>query len=190
MGGLSRIGAAQAWARLSGFHGQAMPAGGGEAAARSSRPGLISRARAVHGPLGLSPTRRHDEVPMNWGVMIRTALVVAILIVLHFTLRPLLGWRASIDFLLIALVFGAVRMRPGVAAVYGLLLGLAADSLSVSTFGASGLGMTVVGYAASYLKAVFFADNLALNGFFIFMGKWVFDVIFFLMSGQLGGRSW
>lgn len=126
---------------------------------------------------------------MNWGVMIRTALVVAILVVLHFTLRPLLGWRASIDFLLIALVFGAVRMRPGVAAVYGLLLGLAADSLSVNSFGASGLGMTVVGYAASYLKAVFFADNLALNGFFIFLGKWVFDVIFFLMASQLGGAD-
>lgn len=126
---------------------------------------------------------------MNWGVMIRTALVVTILIVLHFTLRPLLGWRAGIDFLLIALVFGAVRMRPGVAAVYGLLLGLAADSLSVNTFGASGLGMTVVGYAASYLKAVFFADNLALNGFFIFLGKWVFDVIFYLMAGQLGGTD-
>ena len=126
---------------------------------------------------------------MNWGVVVRTAIVCAILVVLHFTLRPLLGWRASIDFLLIALVFGAVRMRPGVAAVYGLLLGLAADSLAVNTFGASGLGMTVVGYASSYLKAVFFADNVALNGFFLFVGKWIFDVIFFLASRQLTGSD-
>ena len=126
---------------------------------------------------------------MNWGVVIRTGLVCAILIVLHFTLRPLLGWRAGIDFLLIALVFGAVRMRPGVAAVYGLLLGLASDSLAVNTFGASGIGMTVVGYGSSYLKAVFFADNVALNGFFLFIGKWIFDVIFFLVSRQLGGTE-
>lgn len=126
---------------------------------------------------------------MNWGVAVRTALVCGILIVLHFTLRPLLAWKAGIDFILIALVFASVRMRPGVAAVFGLLLGLAADSLSVNAFGASGLGMTVVGYAASYLKAVFFADNVALNGFFLFIGKWVFDVIFYLMAGQLGGAE-
>lgn len=126
---------------------------------------------------------------MNWGVAVRTALVCAILIVLHFTLRPLLGWRAGIDFLLVALVFGSVRMRPGIAAVYGLLLGLAADSLSVQAFGASGIGMTVVGYASSYLKAVFFADNIALNGFFLFIGKWLFDVIYFLVARQLGGTE-
>jgi rod shape-determining protein MreD len=82
-----------------------------------------------------------------------------------------------------------VRMRPGIAAVYGLLLGLAADSLSVQAFGASGIGMTVVGYASSYLKAVFFADNIALNGFFLFIGKWLFDVIFFLVARQLGGTE-
>ena len=50
---------------------------------------------------------------MSWTTLVRTAIVCLILIVLHYTLRPLLGWRASIDFLLIALVFGAVRMRFG-----------------------------------------------------------------------------
>ena len=55
---------------------------------------------------------------MNWAGATRTAIVCLILIVLHYTLRPLLAWRASIDFLLIALVFGAVRMRPAAAAVY------------------------------------------------------------------------
>ena len=33
--------------------------------------------------------------------------------------------------------------------------------------------MSIVGFAASWLKAVFFADNLALNGFFLFLAKWV-----------------
>jgi rod shape-determining protein MreD len=114
-------------------------------------------------------------------------LVCAILIVLHFTLRPLLGWRAGIDFMLIALMFGSGRLRPGAAAVYGLVLGLVADSLSVCTFGSSALAMTVVGYAASWLKAVFFADNLALNAFFLFLGKWLFDVIFVLAERRLSG---
>src|SRR6185369_4911613 len=103
--------------------------------------------------------------------------------------RPLLGWRASIDFLLIALVFGAVRMRPAGAAVYGFLLGLAADSLSPGAFGAGALAATIVGFAASWLKAVFFADNLALNGFFLFLGKWLFDLVFILVGRGLHGTE-
>lgn len=126
---------------------------------------------------------------MNWASAVRTSIVVLILIVLHYTLRPLLGWRTSIDFLLIALVFGAVRMRPAGAAVYGLVIGLAADSLTFGAFGAGALAATIVGYAASYLKAVFFADNLALNGFFIFMGKWLFDLVYVLMERRMHGTE-
>jgi rod shape-determining protein MreD len=118
---------------------------------------------------------------------VRTAVVCAILIVLHFTLRPLLAWRAGVDFLVIALIFGAVRLRPGGAALFGFLLGLAADSLALNAFGANALAMTVVGFAASWLKAVFFADNLALNGFFLFLGKWLFDLIFLVAERRLGG---
>ncbi len=123
---------------------------------------------------------------MTWTNAARTAVICAFFIVLHYTLRPLLGWRASIDFLMIALLFGAVRMRPGMAAVYGLVLGMISDSLSVSSFGAAALGMCAVGFAASWLKAVFFADNLVLNGFFLFLGKWLFDVIYLLASHRLG----
>lgn len=124
---------------------------------------------------------------MNWASVVRTALVCAILIVLHYTLRPLLDWRVSIDFLIIALIFGAVRMRPGLAAVYGLLLGLASGSLPGTSFGAAALGMVLVGSTASWLKAVFFADNLALNGFFLFLGKWMYDLIFLLASRSAQG---
>ena len=124
---------------------------------------------------------------MNWGSALRTVICCVILIMLHYTVRPLLGWRAPIDFMLIAALFGAVRMRPGVAAMYGLALGLVSDALAVSGFGAAALGMTIVAYAASWLKAVFFADNLALNAFFLFVGKWVFDVIYFVFEHKLLG---
>jgi rod shape-determining protein MreD len=126
---------------------------------------------------------------MNWAGAVRTAMVCLILIVLHYTLRPLLGWRASIDFLLIALVFGAVRMRPAGAALYGFLLGLAADSLALGAFGAGALAGTLVAFAASWLKAVFFADNLALNGFFLFVGKWAFDLVYVLMERRMQGTE-
>ncbi len=126
---------------------------------------------------------------MNWTNAVRTALVCIILIALHYTLRPLLGWRASVDFLLIALVFGAVRMRPAGAAIYGFILGLAADSLALGAFGAGALAGTLVGFAASWLKAVFFADNLALNAFFLFLGKWAFDLVYVLMEQRMNGMD-
>ena len=126
---------------------------------------------------------------MNWAAVVRTAIVCLILIVLHYTLVPLLGWRTAIDFLLIALVFGAVRMRPAGAAFFGLLLGLATDSLAPGAFGAGALAATIVAFGASYLKAVFFADNLALNGFFLFMGKWLFDLVYVLMERRMHGTE-
>jgi rod shape-determining protein MreD len=126
---------------------------------------------------------------MNWGSLLRTVICCVILIMLHYTVRPLLGWRAPIDFMLIAALFGAVRMRPGVAAMYGLFLGLISDALAVNGFGAAALGMTIVAYTASWLKAVFFADNLALNAFFLFVGKWLFDMIVVLAGRRIVGSE-
>ncbi|MEK7403096.1 MAG: rod shape-determining protein MreD [Gemmatimonadota bacterium] len=124
---------------------------------------------------------------MRSSLAVRTATMCAILIVMHYTVRPLLGWRTSIDFLLIALVFGSVRMRPAAAAVFGLVLGLATDSLALGAFGAGALAATIVGFASSWLKAVFFADNVALNAIFLFAGKWLFDLVYVLMSRRMRG---
>ena len=126
---------------------------------------------------------------MNWGSVLRTSICCAILIMLHYTVRPLLGWRAPIDFMLIAALFGAVRMRPGWAAVYGLALGLVSDALAVNGFGAAALSLTLVAYSASWLKAVFFADNLALNAFFLFVGKWIFDMIVVFAGHRLAASD-
>jgi rod shape-determining protein MreD len=122
--------------------------------------------------------------------LLRTLVAFAVLVVLHYTLRPLLGWRASPDFLVIALLLISIRVRPGAAAVLGLSIGLVADSLEPHGFGAGALAMSAIGFAASWLKAVFFADDFALNAFFFFLGKWVFDAIYLLAehgtsSGEL-----
>ena len=45
--------------------------------------------------------------------------------------------------------------------------------------------MTVIGFAASWLKAVFFADDVLLNALFFFLGKWAFDIIY-TFSGARG----
>lgn len=124
---------------------------------------------------------------MNFGPVIRATITFAIFIVLHYTLRPLLGWRAPMDFLILALLLVAVRVRPGTAAVIGFLLGIISDSLAPEALGAGAIAMTTVGFGASYLKAVFFADNLVLNAFFFFLGKWVFDIMYFLGEQRVHG---
>jgi len=124
---------------------------------------------------------------MNWSTGVRTALAFFILVVLHYTLRPVLGWRAEPDFLLIALLLVAIRIRPGSAAVLGLVLGLFADSVNLQAFGSAALAMSVVAFSASWLKAVFFADNMALNAFFFFAGKWLFNAMYLLAERRLGG---
>ena len=124
---------------------------------------------------------------MNLGSMARAVATFLILVLLHYTLRPLLGWRAPMDFLLLALLLSAIRVRPAAGAIIGLALGIISDSLTPESLGAGAVAMTVVGYLASWLKAVFFADNLALNAFFFFLGKWVFDVIYFTVEQRLGG---
>jgi rod shape-determining protein MreD len=125
---------------------------------------------------------------MNGMSVLRSTVVFLLLIVLHYTLRPLLGWRAAIDFLVIAVLLAAVRVRPGTAAAIGLASGLCADSLT-SSFGAGALAMTAIAFAASWLKAIFFADNLLLNGFFFLVGKWMFDIILVLSEQRLSGSD-
>jgi rod shape-determining protein MreD len=117
---------------------------------------------------------------------VRSAVVFALLLVLHYTLRPLLGWRPAIDFLVIAVLLAAVRVRPGSAAAIGFIAGLATDSsLTIAGFGSGALAMTGIAFAASWMKAIFFADNVWLNGFFFFVGKWVFDVIMIATEQRL-----
>ena len=123
---------------------------------------------------------------MNWRTL-RPVIAFVLLIVLHYTLRPVLGWRTSIDFLVIALLIASVRMRPGLAAMLGFAMGLVADSLSVGAFGSAALAMSVVGFAASWLRAIVFAENLALHAAFFFAGKWLFDVVFLIIERRLKG---
>ena len=114
----------------------------------------------------------------------KTVAVFFLLLALHYTVRPLLAWRVSIDFLVIGVLLLAVRLRPGNAALLGFATGLVADSLTPTTFGAGALALTGLGFAASWLKAVFFADNVVLHAVFFFLGKWAYDVVYVIAARQ------
>jgi cell shape-determining protein MreD len=110
-------------------------------------------------------------------------LGVLLLLIAHFSIRPVVGGRAPLDFLAIAVLFTAVRVRPGAAALIGLAAGIIVDAVVPQSFGAGALAFTLVAYSASWLKAVFFADHVALTGLFVFLGKWTFDAIY-LIAGR------
>jgi rod shape-determining protein MreD len=125
----------------------------------------------------------------GFGSAVRAWLGFLLLIVAQFGVRPLITGRATVDFAVVAVLFAAVRMRPGFAALTGFLVGVALDSLAPSQLGSTALVMTAIAYGASWLKAVFFADHVALTALFIFGGKWLFDIATTLLTGGSAGTS-
>ena len=123
---------------------------------------------------------------------LRLAAVLLLLLAAHVWLRPwLFPGRFAPDFVLVALLFFAIRSRPGAGAVAGFLVGLLTDAVAPTTFGAAAFSLTIVGYAAGWLKAVVFADNLLVNAVFVFVASWARDVLELaasnaLRSGALG----
>jgi rod shape-determining protein MreD len=123
-------------------------------------------------------------VSSNRVSRVQLLVVMLLLVVLQFYLRPRL-WDARIspDFLLIALMLFAMRSSPGVAALAGFAVGLIADTLTPARFGAGALAHTLVGYLASWGRAVFFADNMLVNAGFVAAGLWLRDLIVLVASG-------
>src|SRR5204863_812053 len=104
-----------------------------------------------------SAVRRSDKY--------RFYVILAVLVVLQFSARRWLGAdRVAPDFLLLALLIYTIRARPGPSAAAGFVVGLVRDALTPASFGAGALAHTLVGYLSSWSKAVFFAENLFVNG--------------------------
>ena len=116
----------------------------------------------------------------------RFYVILAALVVLQFSVRGRLGGdRVAPDFLLLALLIYTIRARPGPSAGAGFLVGLLRDALTPASFGAGALAHTLVGYLSSWSKAVFFAENLFVNGCLFFAGTWLRNLIVLLASGRL-----
>jgi rod shape-determining protein MreD len=122
---------------------------------------------------------------------VKRAGVLALLVVLQFALRPfLIDARVAPDFLLLALLVFAIRVRPGHGAVAGLLVGLLTDALAPVAVGAGALAHTCVGWLAAWGKAVFFAENLLVSGAFFFAGTWLRDALMLVAGRQLDATTW
>lgn len=128
--------------------------------------------------------------PRGPGLLVRVlqgAIGFSLLVLAHFVLRPFLDGRVTVEFLLIAVLFAAVRLRPGVAALLGLLVGVALDAQAPDTFGSGAVGLTLISQGASRLRAVFFSEALAVTGGFVFLGTWLFLMSRLVVSAGLSG---
>ena len=124
------------------------------------------------------------------GGRIGAGAVLALLVAAHFLLRPRLGDpRFAPDFLLVALLFFAIRVRPMGGTVAGFGLGLVTDAVAPTAFGAATLALTLVGYLAGWLKAIVFADNVLVTALFVFTAAWLRDIVEVLAAHQLVGGA-
>ena len=120
----------------------------------------------------------------------RFAVVLALLVLAQYALRPRLGdTRFAPDFLLIGVLFLALRTRPAVGTIAGFIVGLLTDAVASTAFGAAALATTVVGFLAGYVRNLFVADNLLVNALFVFVAAWLRDIIQVVASNQLSGTA-
>lgn len=106
-----------------------------------------------------------------------------VLVVVYFTLTLALGLgRATPDLLVVAVLLAARRLPGAGAAAVGLALGLMRDALSLTAFGASAVALTVVGFLGARARDFFIGDGLPFIAVYLFVGKWLYDALFFLLA--------
>jgi rod shape-determining protein MreD len=113
---------------------------------------------------------------------------VGALLVLHFLLHVGLGLsRGAPDLLTVALLVGARRLRIGSGAALGFVLGLLEDAFSVLAFGANAVAMTLLGAAGARTRDFFVGDSVLFMASYLFAGKWLRDLIFWMAAGDVRG---
>jgi len=114
-------------------------------------------------------------------------LLVGLLVVGHFVLHLAIGLGATApDLLTPAVLLAARRTRGAVAAGLGLGIGLLQDSLSLDSFGADAVTLTALGYLGSRSRDLFVGDSTGFLLVYLFVGKWLHDVIIYALSGMPG----
>jgi rod shape-determining protein MreD len=111
---------------------------------------------------------------------------IAILLLLHLSLRVGLGLTVIPDLITVALLLGARRVSGWRAALLGLLLGILADALAVVGFGATAVAYVIVGYLGSRSRSLFEGESYLFGFVYVFIGGWLIDAIRFFVGGAMG----
>jgi len=124
--------------------------------------------------------------PARWAFWI----FIAVLVVLHFVLRIGLGFaQLAPDLLIVALLLAAREARAGHAAGLGLLLGILDGAVIPFNLGASAFVMTILGFAGGRSRELFAGDSFIFLALYLFVGKWLYDTLLYLVTGDLFGSG-
>lgn len=115
----------------------------------------------------------------------RVWTVVVILLLLHFFLHVGLGLGpVAPDLLTVALLLAAREVGVGVAAGTGFAFGLLEDALSVLSFGANTVAMTLVGALGAFTRDLFVGDSLVFLVSYFMAGEWLRDLVHWMMVSE------
>lgn len=107
------------------------------------------------------------------------------LVILHFVLHVGFGLGGiAPDLLTLGLLILVRDMRMGWATLLGLVLGLLEDALSVLSFGANALALTLISAAGARTRDLFVGDSWLFAISYLAAGKWIRDLIRWLVVGE------
>jgi rod shape-determining protein MreD len=116
---------------------------------------------------------------------------IVLLVIAHLVLHVALGLDLAAPDLITGAVLLAARILGGSSsAAVGLVLGVLADALSLTTFGAQALVNTVVGFLGARSRDLFEGDSLLFVGVYIFLGKWLRDALYFVITQSANPEPW
>lgn len=116
---------------------------------------------------------------------------IVVLVVFHFVLHVAIGLGVGApDLLTIAVLLAARRLKGSQAAGLGLVLGLLVDGLALTTFGAMALVNAIVGFIGARSRDLFEGDSYLFIAVYIFLGKLVHDVLYFVVTKSAHGQEW
>lgn len=122
----------------------------------------------------------------RWGFWI----FIALLVVLHFVLRVGMGLeQLAPDLLVVALLLAARDLRAGWAAGLGLLFGILDGALIPFHLGATAVVLTLIGFFGARSREMVAGESLIFIATYLFIGKWVFDTLLFLLTGEVFGPT-
>ena len=118
-------------------------------------------------------------------------IFIAILVVLHLVLHVAIGLgMGAPDLLTVAVLLAARRLKSSGAAALGLVVGILNDALSLTTFGANALSYAIIGFLGARSRDLFEGDSLLFVAVYVFLGKWLRDALYFVITRSAHGETW
>ena len=121
---------------------------------------------------------------MTASLWLVLALLVQVMVMHYVIIR-----NAEPSFVLVAVVWFAIRVNAQRAAIYGLAAGLCEDILSIGTGGAWTISTTLVAIIAGALSRGFFADSIPLVSLITAIATLLRSLIFWIVMAFEGYPS-